>query len=129
MLEHLLAVDGVDAVGCGRVGGGCVEVHGAERLLGVVREDRRLHRLVDVLVCQAAAVEFVQRVVVGPVDFPEVGAVAVGAHQHDALDFVFGEEREYFVPLFFETAPRVPAVALGLEHPRHRRDQHLECAA
>ena len=83
----------------------------------------------DCLVCQAAAVEFVQRVVAGPVDFPQVGSVPVGAHQHDALDFVFGEECEYFIPLFFKTVPRVAAVALGLEHPRHRRNQHLECAA
>ena len=126
MLEHLLAVDGVDAVGGGRVGGGRVEVHRAERLLGVVRENRRLHGLVNVLVCQSAAVEFVERVVAGPLDFPEVGAVAVGAHQHDALDFVFGEERENLFSLVLEAVPRVPAVALGLEHPRHRRDQHLE---
>ena len=70
------------------------------------------HEAVSVDVGETGAHDLVEAVAVGPRDPSKIGAVSIGGHEEDAVDFMFGKEGEDCFPFFRVTIPRVLAAGL-----------------
>ena len=84
------------------------------------------HEAVSVDVGETGAHDLVEAVAVGPRDPSKIGAVSIGGHEEDAVDFMFGKEGEDCFPFFRVTIPRVLAARLDTGAPGDRGGEDFE---